>query len=49
MLGTRDASYTAPGMISAAPIQAVADARPERTRARLEPYKRAADQHGFFF
>ncbi|MFE5299952.1 MurR/RpiR family transcriptional regulator [Streptomyces sp. NPDC056632] len=42
-------SYTAPGMLSAALIQAMADADPERTQARLEQYEQAADQHGFFF
>ncbi|MER5207787.1 MurR/RpiR family transcriptional regulator [Streptomyces sp. NPDC002825] len=41
-------SYAAPGMISAALLQAMADARPERTQARLEQYEQAADQHGFF-
>ncbi|MFF9850443.1 MurR/RpiR family transcriptional regulator [Streptomyces litmocidini] len=41
-------SYAAPGMISAALLQAVADARPERTQARLEQYEQAAEQHGFF-
>ncbi|MFJ9813234.1 MurR/RpiR family transcriptional regulator [Streptomyces sp. NPDC101158] len=42
-------SYTAPGMLSAALIQAMADADPGRTQARLEQYEQAADQHGFFF
>ncbi|MFB9436191.1 MurR/RpiR family transcriptional regulator [Streptomyces showdoensis] len=41
-------SYAAPGMLSAALLQAMADADPERTQARLEQYEQAADQHGFF-
>ncbi|MFF0429446.1 MurR/RpiR family transcriptional regulator [Streptomyces sp. NPDC004520] len=41
-------SYAAPGMISAALLQAMADARPERTQARLEQYEQVAEQHGFF-
>ncbi|MEV7282470.1 MurR/RpiR family transcriptional regulator [Streptomyces sp. NPDC093111] len=41
-------SYAAPGMLSAALLQAMADADPERTQARLEQYEQVADQHGFF-
>ncbi len=41
-------SYAAPGVLSAALLQAMADADPERTQARLESYEQAADQHGFF-
>lgn len=41
-------SYAAPGILSAALLQAMADAEPERTQARLEGYEQAADQHGFF-
>ncbi|MFE0580663.1 MULTISPECIES: MurR/RpiR family transcriptional regulator [unclassified Streptomyces] len=41
-------SYAAPGMLSAALLQAMADADPERTQARLEDYEQVADQHGFF-
>ncbi|MFJ6793471.1 MurR/RpiR family transcriptional regulator [Streptomyces sp. NPDC091268] len=41
-------SYAAPGMLSAALLQAMADADPERTQSRLESYEQVADQHGFF-
>ncbi|AWZ17448.1 MurR/RpiR family transcriptional regulator [Streptomyces sp. ICC1] len=41
-------SYAAPGVLSAALLQAMSDADPERTQARLESYEQAADQHGFF-
>jgi DNA-binding MurR/RpiR family transcriptional regulator len=41
-------SYAAPGMLSAALLQAMADAEPERTQQRLEGYEQVADQHGFF-
>ncbi|MEV6733084.1 MULTISPECIES: MurR/RpiR family transcriptional regulator [unclassified Streptomyces] len=41
-------SYAAPGMLSAALLQAMADADPGRTQARLEGYEQVADQHGFF-
>ncbi|MEV6684738.1 MurR/RpiR family transcriptional regulator [Streptomyces sp. NPDC051130] len=41
-------SYAAPGVLSAALLQAMADADPERTQARLEGYEQAADLHGFF-
>ncbi|MFI9310864.1 MurR/RpiR family transcriptional regulator [Streptomyces triculaminicus] len=42
-------SYAAPGVISAAILQAMADADPERTQLRLEKYEQAAEQHDFFF
>lgn len=41
-------SYAAPGVLSAAVLQAMADAEPERTQARLERYEQAAMQHDFF-
>ncbi|MEV7520570.1 MurR/RpiR family transcriptional regulator [Streptomyces sp. NPDC091371] len=41
-------SYAAPGMLSAALLQSMADADPERTQARLEQYEHAAEQHHFF-
>ncbi|MFF5973144.1 MurR/RpiR family transcriptional regulator [Streptomyces sp. NPDC012769] len=41
-------SYAAPGVLSAAILQAMADADPERTQTRLEKYEQAADQHDFF-
>ncbi|MFI9202220.1 MurR/RpiR family transcriptional regulator [Streptomyces sp. NPDC053048] len=41
-------SYAAPGVLSAAILQAMADADPERTQLRLEKYEQAADQHDFF-
>ncbi|MET9359567.1 MurR/RpiR family transcriptional regulator [Streptomyces sp. NPDC006632] len=41
-------SYAAPGVLAAAILQAMADADPERTQARLEEYEQAADKHGFF-
>ncbi|WP_197367867.1 MurR/RpiR family transcriptional regulator [Streptomyces clavuligerus] len=41
-------SYAAPGVLSAALLQAMADADPQRTQARLEGYEHAAEQHGFF-
>ncbi|MFF3325167.1 MurR/RpiR family transcriptional regulator [Streptomyces sp. NPDC002889] len=41
-------SYAAPGVLSAAVLQAMADADPERTQARLEGYEQVADQHNFF-
>lgn len=41
-------TYAAPSMLAAALLQAMADADPERTQARLEEYEQAADQHGFF-
>ncbi|MEW2634107.1 MurR/RpiR family transcriptional regulator [Streptomyces sp. NPDC048389] len=41
-------SYAAPGVLSAAVLQAMADADPGRTQVRLEGYEQAADQHDFF-
>ncbi|MEU3049701.1 MurR/RpiR family transcriptional regulator [Streptomyces sp. NPDC006984] len=41
-------SYSAPGVLSAAVLQAMADADPERTQSRLEGYEQVADQHDFF-
>ncbi|MEV6332731.1 MurR/RpiR family transcriptional regulator [Streptomyces sp. NPDC051909] len=41
-------SYAAPGVLSAAILQAMADADPERTQTRLEKYEQAAEQHAFF-
>ncbi|MFE7778373.1 MurR/RpiR family transcriptional regulator [Streptomyces sp. NPDC057445] len=41
-------SYAAPGVLSAAILQAMADADPERTQMRLEQYEQAAEQHDFF-
>ncbi|MFV2119328.1 MurR/RpiR family transcriptional regulator [Streptomyces sp. Act-28] len=41
-------SYAAPGVLSAAVLQAMADAEPERTQARLEEYERVAMEHAFF-
>ncbi|MER6529753.1 MurR/RpiR family transcriptional regulator [Streptomyces sp. NPDC001508] len=41
-------SYAAPGVLSAALLQAMTDADPERTRARLEEYEQVAEQHQFF-
>ncbi|MFI8520263.1 MurR/RpiR family transcriptional regulator [Streptomyces sp. NPDC085481] len=41
-------SYAAPGVVSAALLQAMADADPERTQTRLEKYEQAAEQHDFF-
>ncbi|MBT2367414.1 MurR/RpiR family transcriptional regulator [Streptomyces sp. ISL-10] len=41
-------SYSAPGVLSAAVLQAMADADPERTQARLEGYEQVAEQHDFF-
>ncbi|MFF9851188.1 MurR/RpiR family transcriptional regulator [Streptomyces litmocidini] len=41
-------SYAAPGVLSAGILQAMADADPERTQARLEKYEHAAEQHDFF-
>ncbi|MEI5007829.1 MurR/RpiR family transcriptional regulator [Streptomyces sp. PmtA] len=41
-------SYSAPGVLSAAILQAMADADPERTQRRLEQYEHAAEQHDFF-
>ncbi|WP_175410005.1 MurR/RpiR family transcriptional regulator [Streptomyces sp. TRM64462] len=41
-------SYAAPGVLCAAVLQAMADAEPERTQARLEGYEQVAMQHDFF-
>ncbi|MFF9410259.1 MurR/RpiR family transcriptional regulator [Streptomyces anandii] len=41
-------SYAAPGVVCAALLQAMTDADPERTQARLEEYEQIADQHHFF-
>ncbi|MFF8960726.1 MurR/RpiR family transcriptional regulator [Streptomyces sp. NPDC014894] len=41
-------SYAAPGVLSAALLQAMADADPQRTQARLEGYEHAAEHHNFF-
>ncbi|MCF3130026.1 MurR/RpiR family transcriptional regulator [Streptomyces olivochromogenes] len=41
-------SYAAPGVMSAALLQAMTDADPERTQARLEEYEQVAEQHQFF-
>jgi DNA-binding MurR/RpiR family transcriptional regulator len=41
-------SYAAPVLMSAALLQAMTDAGPERTQARLEEYEQIAEQHQFF-
>lgn len=41
-------SYAAPGLLAAALLQAMTDADPERTQARLEKYEQVADQQNFF-
>ncbi|MET8982415.1 MurR/RpiR family transcriptional regulator [Streptomyces sp. NPDC004539] len=41
-------SYAAPGVMAAALLQAMTDAGPERTQARLEEYEQVADRHRFF-
>ncbi|MFC8406791.1 MurR/RpiR family transcriptional regulator [Streptomyces griseoincarnatus] len=41
-------SYAAPGVMCAALLQAMTDADPERTQARLEDYEQVADEHHFF-
>ncbi|MGR8010757.1 MurR/RpiR family transcriptional regulator [Streptomyces hypolithicus] len=41
-------SYSAPGVLSAAVLQAMADADPVRTQVRLEKYEQVAEQHDFF-
>ncbi|MFF4488004.1 MurR/RpiR family transcriptional regulator [Streptomyces sp. NPDC001544] len=41
-------SYAAPGLMAAALLQAMTDADPERTQARLEEYEQIAEQHQFF-
>lgn len=41
-------SYAAPGVMASALLQAMIDAGPERTQARLEEYEQIAEQHQFF-
>ncbi|MEV0301110.1 MurR/RpiR family transcriptional regulator [Streptomyces prasinus] len=41
-------SYAAPGVMCAALLQAMTDADPERTQARLDEYEQIADQYQFF-
>jgi DNA-binding MurR/RpiR family transcriptional regulator len=41
-------SYAAPGVMAAALLQAMTDAGPERTQARLEEYEQVAEEHQFF-
>ncbi|MER6464094.1 MurR/RpiR family transcriptional regulator [Streptomyces sp. NPDC001288] len=41
-------TYAAPGLMAAALLQAMTDADPERTQARLEEYEQVAEQHQFF-
>ncbi|MFJ6656678.1 MurR/RpiR family transcriptional regulator [Streptomyces sp. NPDC091377] len=41
-------SYAAPGLLAAAVLQAMTDADPERTQARLDEYEQISDQHQFF-
>ncbi|MEV0174671.1 MurR/RpiR family transcriptional regulator [Streptomyces sp. NPDC050803] len=41
-------SYAAPGVMAAALLQAMTDADPERTQARLEEYEQISDRHQFF-
>ncbi|MFD7874477.1 MurR/RpiR family transcriptional regulator [Streptomyces sp. NPDC059378] len=41
-------SYAAPGVLAAALLQAMTDAGPERTQARLEEYEQISEQHQFF-
>ncbi|GAA0671875.1 MurR/RpiR family transcriptional regulator [Kitasatospora atroaurantiaca] len=41
-------SYAAPVVLTATLLQAMADALPERTQARLEAYEQVADRHTFF-
>ncbi|CAM5344793.1 Transcriptional regulator OS=Streptomyces fumanus OX=67302 GN=GCM10018772_26460 PE=4 SV=1 [Streptomyces fumanus] len=41
-------SYAAPGVMCAALLQAMTDADPERTQARLEEYEQIAEQRQFF-
>ncbi|GGO89964.1 transcriptional regulator [Wenjunlia tyrosinilytica] len=41
-------SYAAPVVLAATLLQAMADAVPERTQARLEAYEQLAEQHHFF-
>jgi DNA-binding MurR/RpiR family transcriptional regulator len=41
-------SYAAPVVLTAAVLQAMADAAPERTQARLDAYEELAERHDFF-
>ncbi|MER5719470.1 MurR/RpiR family transcriptional regulator [Streptomyces sp. NPDC002132] len=41
-------SYAAPGVMASALLQAMTDAGPERTQARLDEYEQIAEQHQFF-
>ncbi|MET7454115.1 MurR/RpiR family transcriptional regulator [Streptomyces sp. NPDC005574] len=41
-------SYAAPGVMAGALLQAMTDADPERTQARLEDYEQISEQHQFF-
>ncbi|MET9085577.1 MurR/RpiR family transcriptional regulator [Streptomyces sp. NPDC004237] len=41
-------TYAGPGLMAAALLQAMTDADPERTQARLEEYEQVAEQHQFF-
>ncbi|WP_055533998.1 MurR/RpiR family transcriptional regulator [Streptomyces graminilatus] len=41
-------SYAGPAVLSAALLQAMTDADPERTQGRLEEYEQSADLHQFF-
>ncbi|WP_369175475.1 MurR/RpiR family transcriptional regulator [Streptomyces sp. R28] len=41
-------SYAAPGVMASALLQAMTDADPERTQARLEDYEHISEQHQFF-
>ncbi|RPE46372.1 RpiR family transcriptional regulator [Streptomyces sp. Ag109_O5-1] len=41
-------TYAVPGLMAAALLQAMTDADPERTQARLEEYEQVAEQHQFF-
>ncbi|MFI8091204.1 MurR/RpiR family transcriptional regulator [Streptomyces sp. NPDC086080] len=41
-------SYAASGVMCAALLQAMTDADPERTQARLDEYEHVADEHQFF-
>ncbi|MFF4112983.1 MurR/RpiR family transcriptional regulator [Streptomyces sp. NPDC001714] len=41
-------TYAAPGLMAAALLQAMTDADPERTQARLEEYEQVAEEHQFF-
>ncbi|MER5793134.1 MurR/RpiR family transcriptional regulator [Streptomyces sp. NPDC001980] len=41
-------TYAAPGLMAAALLQAMTDADPGRTQARLEEYEQVAEEHQFF-